>query len=299
MQTKRATAGFGPEMDGGQRRQERIPMRTIAIMNQKGGVGKTTSSVNLAAGLARQGKRVLLIDLDPQGHASLHLGYEAVGDTPTIYDVFSSVKTIGEVRHMVSDNLWVAPSNVDLAAAELELVDAPNRETVLRDALNLIAESNAFEYVIMDCPPSLGVLTVNALTAASEVFIPLQPHFFALQGLSKLLATTALVSRRLNRNLKVTGIMLCLYETGTRLAADVCDDLNDFLARSDGDNPWSTAKIFDSRIRRNIKLAEAPSYGQSVFDYDPKCNGSQDYANMVNEVLAMQQPAQEPIRIAA
>jgi chromosome partitioning protein len=284
---------------GPARRQERIPMRTIAIMNQKGGVGKTTSSVNLAAGLARQGKRVLLIDLDPQGHASLHLGYEAVGDTPTIYDVFSSVKTIGEVRHMVSENLWVAPSNVDLAAAELELVDAPNRETVLRDALNLIADSNAFEYVIMDCPPSLGVLTVNALTAASEVFIPLQPHFFALQGLSKLLATTALVSRRLNRNLKVTGIMLCLYETGTRLASDVCDDLNDFLARSDGDNPWSTAKIFDSKIRRNIKLAEAPSYGQSVFDYDPKCNGSIDYASMVTEVLAMQQPAKEPIRIAA
>jgi len=274
-------------------------MRTIAIMNQKGGVGKTTSSVNLAAGLARQGKRVLLIDLDPQGHASLHLGYEAVGDTPTIYDVFSSVKTIGEVRHMVSDNLWIAASNVDLAAAELELVDAPNRETVLRDALNLIAESNAFEYVIMDCPPSLGVLTVNALTAASEVFIPLQPHFFALQGLSKLLSTTALVSRRLNRNLKVTGIMLCLYETGTRLAADVCDDLNDFLTRSEGDTPWSGAKIFESRIRRNIKLAEAPSYGQSVFDYDSKCNGAEDYGNMVNEVLAMQQPAQEPIRIAA
>ena len=269
-------------------------MRTIAIMNQKGGVGKTTSSVNLAAGLARQGKRVLLIDLDPQGHASLHLGYEAVGDTPTIYDVFSSVKTIGEVRHMVCDNLCV-----DLAAAELELVDAPNRETVLRDALNLIADSNAFEYVIMDCPPSLGVLTINALTAASEVFIPLQPHFFALQGLSKLLATTALVSRRLNRNLKVTGIMLCLYETGTRLASDVCDDLNDFLARSDGDNPWSTAKIFDSRIRRNIKLAEAPSYGQSVFDYDPKCNGAVDYANMVAEVLAMAVPAQQPIQVAA
>jgi chromosome partitioning protein len=292
-------AGFGPGMDGDQRRQERIPMRTIAIMNQKGGVGKTTSSVNLAAGLARQGKRVLLIDLDPQGHASLHLGYEAVGNTPTIYDVFSGVKTIGEVRHMVSDNLWIAASNVDLAAAELELVDAPNRETVLRDALNLIAESKAFEYVIMDCPPSLGVLTVNALTAASEVFIPLQPHFFALQGLSKLLSTTALVARRLNRNLKVTGIMLCLYETGTRLAADVCDDLNDFLTRSEGDTPWSGAKIFESRIRRNIKLAEAPSYGQSVFDYDSKCNGAEDYGNMVNEVLAMAVPAQTPINIAA
>ena len=274
-------------------------MRTIAVMNQKGGVGKTTSSVNLAAGLARKGKRVLLIDLDPQGHASLHLGCEAVGDIPTIYDVFSGIKTIGEVRHMVNDNLWVAPSNVDLAAAELELVDAPNRETVLRDALNLIADSNAFDYVIMDCPPSLGVLTVNALTAASEVFIPLQPHFFALQGLSKLLSTTALVCRRLNRNLRVTGIMLCLYETGTRLASDVCDDLNDFLARSDSDAPWAGAKIFDSRIRRNIKLAEAPSYGMSVFDYAPKCNGSEDYENMVDEVLAMSVPGQNTAPIAA
>ena len=145
----------------------------------------------------------------------------------------------------------------------------------------------------------LGVLTINALTAASEVIIPLQPHFFALQGLSKLLSTTALVSRRLNRNLKVTGIMLCLYEAGTRLATDVCDDLNDFLERSEGDTPWSGAKIFESRIRRNIKLAEAPSYGQSVFDYDSKCNGAEDYGNMVKEVLAMQQPVLEPIRIAA
>lgn len=274
-------------------------MRTIAVMNQKGGVGKTTSSVNLAAGLARKGKRVLLIDLDPQGHASLHVGCEAVGDIPTIYDVFSGIRTIGEVRHMVSDNLWVAPSNVDLAAAELELVDAPNRETVLRDALNLISDSGAFDYVLMDCPPSLGVLTVNALTAATEVFIPLQPHFFALQGLSKLLSTTALVSRRLNRDLKVTGIMLCLYDTGTRLASDVCDDLQDFLSRSDGDTPWSNAKIFESRIRRNIKLAEAPSYGLSVFDYAPKCNGAEDYEKMVDEVLAMAVPAQRSIQISS
>ena len=270
-------------------------MRTIAVMNQKGGVGKTTSSVNIAAGLARQGKRVLVIDLDPQGHSSLHVGVEPVGDIPTIYDVFAQVKTIAEVRHLVSERLWIAPSNVDLAAAELELVDAHNRETVLRDALKPVKESEAFDYVIMDCPPSLGVLTVNALTAADEVFIPLQPHFFALQGLSKLLSTTALVRRRLNRELKVSGIILCLYESGTRLASDVVDDLNDFLSRSEPEAPWATAKIFSSKIRRNIKLAEAPGYGQSIFEYAAKCAGAEDYGSLVDEVLAMEMPATIPI----
>jgi chromosome partitioning protein len=141
----------------------------------------------------------------------------------------------------------------------------------------------------MDCPPSLGLLTINALTAAREVLIPLQPHFFALQGLSKLLETTALVSRRLNRDLRVTGIMLCLYETGTRLAADVTDDLNAFLGQSDPDAVWAQARIFQNRIRRNIKLAEAPSFGQSIFDYAPDCPGAKDYAALCAEVLACEQ----------
>jgi len=264
-------------------------MRIVAVMNQKGGVGKTTTSVNLAAGLARCGKKVLLIDLDPQGHASLHVGVEATPDIPTIYDVFSQTGTLGEVRHLVSENLFLVPSNVDLAAAEVELVDSPVREIVLRNALQRLTEAEPFDYVIMDCPPSLGVLTVNALTAADEVLIPLQPHFFALQGLSKLLSTTALVCRRLNRNLKVSGIALCLYETGTRLAADVCDDLNEFLQRSDPEAPWAGARIFQSRIRRNIKLAESPSFGQSIFEYSPRCPGAEDYHALVEEFLAMDQ----------
>lgn len=265
-------------------------MRTIAIMNQKGGVGKTTSTVNLSAAMAAAGRRVCILDLDPQAHASLHLGVEAMGNTPTVYDVFSGTRTLAQVRQMVSPNLWVAPSNIDLAATELELVDSPNRETVLRDAMRQFAQTEQYDYVIIDCPPSLGVLTINALTAMREVMIPLQPHFFALQGLSKLLETTALVTRRLNRELRVSGIMLCLYETGTRLAADVSDDLQAFLDRSDPDTPWSNTRIFETRIRRNIKLAEAPGFGQSIFDYAQNCPGAVDYAALAEEVLRAEAP---------
>jgi len=266
-------------------------MRSIAVMNQKGGVGKTTTSVNLAAGLARQGRRVCLLDLDPQGHASLHLGVDAFGQTPTVYDVFAGKKTLASINQLAAENLWVAPADLDLAATELELVDAADREVVLRRALAQLVQEQAFDYIIMDCPPSLGVLTVNALTAAKEVLIPLQPHFFALQGLSKLFETTALVKRRLNRELRVAGIVLCLYETGTRLAQDITDDLMHFLEQSDPLAPWKNAKIFNTRVRRNIKLAEAPSFGQSIFEYAPKSTGAIDYAELVSEVLAAEQGA--------
>ena len=245
-------------------------MRTIAVMNQKGGVGKTTSSVNLAAGLAKQGKRVCLVDLDPQAHSSLHLGIEATEQSATMYHVFSGTRSVQDVKQLVSERLWVAPAHLDLAASEIELVDAEGREQVLRNGFAELNAAEPLDYIIMDCPPSLGVLTINALTAADEVFIPLQPHFFALQGLSKLLETTALIRRRLNQNLRVTGIILCLYETGTRLAADVTDDLLRFLEESDPETAWADARVFNSRIRRNIKLAESPSFGQSIFDYAPK-----------------------------
>ena len=270
-------------------------MRTIAVMNQKGGVGKTTTSVNLAAGLAAQGQRVCLIDLDPQAHASLHLGVEAFGDTRTVYHVFSGASGLRETRQLVLPNLWLVPASVDLAAAEVELAGASNREVILRNALNEMTQVPPFDYVLIDCPPSLGVLTINALTAVKEVFIPLQPHFFALQGLSKLLETTALVTRRLNRDLRVTGIVLCLYETGTRLASDVTDDLRAFLEQSDPEAPWANAQIFKARVRRNIKLAEAPSFGQSIFDYAPKCPGALDYAALIDELLQQQTVSEMPL----
>lgn len=269
-------------------------MRTITVMNQKGGVGKTTSSVNLAAGLANMGRRVCVIDLDPQGHASIHLGIEAAHDTPTIYDIFTGSHTVQQTKRMVASNLWVIPANLDLAGAELELADIPNRERLLDTAINAPEVATQFDYIIMDCPPSLGVLTINALTATKEVFIPLQPHFFALQGLSKLFETTALVRSRLNRDLRVTGVVMCLFETGTRLAADVTDDLKSFLENSNPDAPWFGAQIFCTKIRRNIKLAEAPSFGQSIFQYAASCPGAQDYGALAEEVLqaeGKQQPS--------
>ncbi len=270
-------------------------MRIITVMNQKGGVGKTTTSVNLAAGLATAGQRVLVLDLDPQAHASLHLGIEAVGNTPTLYDVFAGDKKLADCRQLVSPNLWVVPSNIDLAGVELELADTIGRELILRDSLREMVASHPYDYVILDCPPSLGVLTINALTTAGEVFIPLQPHFLALHGLSKLFETTALVTRRLNRNLRVTGIVLCLFETGTRLAADVAEDLSRFLVESDPESPWAKARIFENRIRRNIKLAEAPSFGQSIFSYAPKSPGALDYGALVEEVRQMSVAGSYPL----
>lgn len=269
-------------------------MRTIAIMNQKGGVGKTTSSVNLAAGLARAGHKVCLIDLDPQAHSSLHLGIEVAGGMNCVYSVFIGEQKLTQVKQLVNSHLWVVPASLDLAAAEMELVDAQGREIILRQAIATMTRDQPFDFVIMDCPPSLGVLTINALTAADEVLIPLQPHFFALQGLSKLLETTALIKRRLNRNLLVSGIILCLYETGTRLAADVTDDLNHFLSSSDPQTPWAKARVFSARIRRNIKLAEAPSFGQSIFEYAPHSAGASDYARLVQEVIDLAQTNSQP-----
>src|ERR1700726_3571986 len=192
-----------------------MPMRMIAIINQKGGVGKTTTAVNLAAALARCGQRVCVLDLDPQAHATTHLGIEPDGKSPSMYDVLVNSKPLAEVRRKVADNLWVV-----------------GREVILRDLL--LQDEGAFDFVFMDCAPSLGVLTLNALSAANEVFIPLQPHFLALHGMGKLFETTALVAKRINPSLKVTGIVLSLYEANTKLAQEVVQDLQDYLDKSRG-----------------------------------------------------------------
>jgi chromosome partitioning protein len=259
-------------------------VRRIAIINQKGGVGKTTTAVNLAAALARLGQRVCVLDLDPQAHATTHLGIAPDGQAPSMYDVLIDSRPLAEVRKQAEDNLWVVGSDINLAAAEVELAGVVGREVILRDLLQ--PEEGAFDFVLMDCAPSLGVLTLNALAAATEVFIPLQPHFLALHGMGKLFETTGLVSKRINPGLRVTGIILCLYEAQTRLAQEVQNDLQAFLDRSRGTAvPWADARLFATRIRRNIKLAESPSFGKSIFAYAPGCHGADDYTALARETL--------------
>lgn len=262
-------------------------MRTLAVINQKGGVGKTTTAVNLGAALAQLGQRVCLIDMDPQAHATLHLGIVGEGARPSIYDVLmGSVPLIDAIRN-VDNRLSIVPGHIDLAATEIELADEANREFLLRD--RLAAQPPGVDFIIMDCPPSLGVLTLNALAAVHEILLPLQPHFLALHGLSQLLSTVDVVARRFNPALRLTGVVLCLYETGTRLAAEVSQDVDHFLASSqDPRCPWSQAKTFRTRIRRNIRLAEAPSFGRSILAYSPQSPGAQDYRQLAGEVLATQ-----------
>ncbi len=261
-------------------------MRSIAIINQKGGVGKTTTAVNLSASLAEHGQRVCLIDLDPQAHASLHVGVVLNEGQQSIYHVLTGDTRLSEVRQQVADNFWLVPSQLDLAAAELELAGEVGRELILRD--KMVLDDAEFDYLIIDCPPSLSVLTLNALTAVREVFLPLQPHFLALHGFGKLLRTIDIVAQRLNPGLRLTGVVLCMYESGTRLAAEVTSDVEDFFdnQKSQG-TAWGNAERFRTRIRRNIRLAEAPSFGQSIFQYSEDSNGAKDYRNLAREVLGL------------
>ncbi|MEO8495346.1 MAG: AAA family ATPase [Planctomycetota bacterium] len=261
-------------------------MRSIAIINQKGGVGKTTTAVNLSAALAAEGHRVCIVDLDPQAHASLHLGLALAEGVPSIYDVLTGDVRIADVKRQVNDNLSIIPSHLDLAAAELELAGEVGRELILRD--KLAQEDLDCDFLLIDCPPSLSILTLNALTAVNEVFLPLQPHFLALHGLSKLLRTIEVVTQRLNSQLRLTGVVLCMYDSGTRLAAEVSADVQNFFNQSAAtDKSWEKARTFDTRIRRNIRLAEAPSFGQSIFEYAPQSHGAEDYRDLAREVLGL------------
>jgi chromosome partitioning protein len=269
-------------------------MRSIAIINQKGGVGKTTTTVNLGAALARAGQRVGIIDVDPQAHASLHLGIDPQSKAPTVYDLLTEETPIADLWQLAGassppcageEDLLVAASHIDLAAAEVELAGVVGREVILRD--KLVGAADQFDYVLIDCPPSLGILTINALAAVDDVFLPLQPHFLALHGLSKLLKTIGLVNERLNERLQLAGVVLCLYESGTKLAAEVAGDVEQFFKEArKGGRAWSAVRLFETRIRRNIRLAEAPSFGQSIFQYAPSSPGAEDYRALAGEVLA-------------
>ncbi len=259
-------------------------MRRIAVLNQKGGVGKTTTVVNAAAALARAGRRVAVVDLDPQSHLTIHLGIEPESLEGGSYRILLGGGNFEEELVLVRPNLWLAPANVNLVGAETELVSVVGRETILREAIAGIEEK--FDFLIIDCAPSLGLLTLNALAAAKEVLIPLQPHFLALQGFGKLLQTIDLVNKRINPELKVKGILLCMFDSRASLPKEVRADIEQFLEQARGSTcAWAQARILPVAIRRNIKLAEAPSYGQTIFEYAPTCHGAEDYQQVADFLL--------------
>lgn len=266
-------------------------------MNQKGGVGKTTTTVNLGAALAEMGKTVCLVDLDPQGHLTINYGVESGGDQISLYDVLTEDRPLLDAVHRINEHISLIPSSIDLAAAEIELVSVLGREMLLKrrfEAAQKEVNGKAgfdFDYVLIDCPPSLGLLTINALAVASEVIIPMQPHFLALQGVAKLLETVQLVNRRMNPRLRVSGIVLTMYDSQTKLSGEVVNELTGFIEAARGKNlPWSDGCVFTTKIRRNIKLAESPSFGLTILAYEPSSNGAADYRSLAKEVAAMNQP---------
>jgi chromosome partitioning protein len=262
--------------------------RIIALMNQKGGVGKTTTTTNLGAALAEAGKKVCLVDLDPQAHLTINYGVDPAADITSLYQILMEQAPFLSAVQKLSDNIALVPGSIDLAGAEIELASVLGRETLLKRRIE--AAQHDFDFLLFDCPPSLGLLTINALACAQEVIVPMQPHFLALQGVGKLLETVALVNRRVNPRLKVSGIVLTMFDSQTKLSTEVVEDLNGFIRDAAGKNvPWSSARIFKSRIRRNIKLAESPSFGQTIFQYEPTSHGATDYRALAKEVIDMSQ----------
>lgn len=251
-------------------------MKKIAVLNQKGGVGKTTTVANVSAALAGMGRKTAVIDMDPQAHLTIHFGVDPEENGDGTYNVLTQSADFDESLKSVRDNLWLLGANIDLVGAESELVSVVGRETILSYALK--ESSIELDYVIIDCPPSLGLLSLNALAAVEDVIIPVQPHFLALQGFGKLLQTISLVSSRINPQLKVSAILMCMYDSRTSLSGEVLADIDKFLGSAkDSGLPWSNARIIPTQVRRNIKLAEAPSHGTTIFEYEPNCNGASDY----------------------
>ena len=264
------------------------PVRVIAMMNQKGGVGKTTTTVNLAAAIARMGRKVLIIDLDPQAHATLHVAGEREDDPdqPTVYDLLLDPDfDVSDCVRKVDDFLDILPAETDLAAVESELAGQADRNQRL---MNAIAKGTTeHEFILLDCPPALGLLTLNALAAAQEVIIPMQAHFLALQGVSKLLETVGLVREQINPRLRVAGVVLCMHDAQTSHSKEVVADLERFFeSQRNSGTAWSSARVYHPPIRRNIKLAECPSFGQTIFQYAMWAPGALDYKKLGDTIVA-------------
>ncbi|HEU4962422.1 MAG TPA: AAA family ATPase [Bacilli bacterium] len=248
--------------------------RVIAIANQKGGVGKTTTSVNLGACLAALGKKVLLIDIDPQGNTTSGIGINKADVRYDVYDVLINEESVAEAAVPTEvDGLHILPATIQLAGAEIELVSTMSREVRLRQALEPV--KNQYDYMLIDCPPSLGLLTVNALTASNSVLIPIQCEYYALEGLSQLLNTIRMVQKHLNTSLEIEGVLLTMLDARTNLGLQVIEEVKKYFRE----------KVYATVIPRNVRLGEAPSHGQSIIQYDPRSRGAEVYLELAKEVV--------------
>jgi chromosome partitioning protein len=249
--------------------------KIIAVANQKGGVGKTTTAVNLSACLAHIGKRVLLVDIDPQGNATSGVGVEKGDVDECVYDILvEDVEAVDVIKSTSVERLDVLPSTIQLSGAEIELVPTISREVRLKRALSTVAEN--YDFIFIDCPPSLGLLTINALTASDSVLIPVQCEYYALEGLSQLLNTVRLVQKHLNTDLEIEGVLLTMLDARTNLGIQVIEEVKKYFRE----------KVFDTIIPRNVRLGEAPSHGQPIITYDAKSRGAEVYVDLAKEVVA-------------